>query len=997
MAFDQNVTYKVNIDDSNFQAKLTQMRASLDSTVGGSGFGRSMAYLGPMGGGGNFSSADAGGFVGGGGMAPVTFTPPAIAMQPHFGMFQIQQTLSQARLTSMGYPGMLMNQIGSQGFFGQRDFVPQNMSLREYSAFSTRSAASDASATAMGIASAGVGLSANLIGGGIGTLIGGAFGMPFIGAIAGGMAGDALANSGTGRAVANLGMQSSLAAGSFRFYQGPNQDPLTGRGFNRGDRNAIATSISRMETNDGRLNLDDYRQILEGGSQMGLFEGTKDVKDFEKKFKDLVSTVKSVTTTLHTSLKEGMETIRGLRDMGISDPMAQQQMIMRSETLGRASGRTGMEMMAAGQAGAEIFRGTGVSMQRGFELNQQNTSLVRQMLNAGTLSRETVAHAGGEAGLAQQMTAGALAGFQTLQGRGAMMAAFNPATRQFDPNMVSNMMGNDSMSVMANAANLGPGGMFALRANQHKLMSKLNPIDLQLFGAASIASQARTLTGLGGVKFQDAFQALLYEQMGHEVGDATLALLRTDPRSIQANQNQQLQNIASQASGEMFREGKFGGVKYYSNMWSRNVSQPLSEVYSNASTAVGEAYENASGAIQRVFTGETDSRLTGAGAVGSSASIIQNRVNRRVQGAARNGMSGKALEDFAQRVATEESGGGSASNLEDVYSPFKDRIVRDLKRDAYKLVQGKKVGDTIRLPDGTEATIFANQAAGEKYANESGFNVKGTAVDGRWVGISTSQMNESAQSRMSLVADKDAVSKMTGELTDTDMERYIAAGGTKMTAEDFVNATLGLTGKNKFVMGKSKLTQDQANKVQYAAEKMGFTDTMDNARSGTTDARLSEAEKRELEKKVSSAYSNIESTTDRWLSTDDREGVLKAIKDKNEGFTNAIRKFTAGKRTAKDKEEFLLAAKSSKTTEAAEQFLSLTNEQQKYVSDQTETVLQAQSKLGFSAGTVTGVSGATTSALDANNMANLNKLAKEFETTIQKLIDLQGQLKLGKQ
>ena len=66
--------------------------------------------------------------------------------------------------------------------------------------------------------------------------------------------------------------------------------------------------------------------------------------------------------------------MKNFRDMGVTDPGQINGMLMGSEMRGRMSGRTGMEMMAIGQTGAEMFRGTGISMERNFELNQMNAT-----------------------------------------------------------------------------------------------------------------------------------------------------------------------------------------------------------------------------------------------------------------------------------------------------------------------------------------------------------------------------------------------------------------------------------------------------------------------------------------------------------------------------------------------------------------------------------------------------------------------------------------------
>jgi len=637
---DQNreIKYRVNIDDSNFQAKLTQLRASLDATVGGmggAGLGSNLMF-GMMG----SSQSMMGAPMGMGGMAdfgsqirPVTYTPPAIAMQPHFGMVAIQQTLGQAGLASMGPAGMMLGGMASHGMFSNRESIPMQMSAAEYMSMSSRSFSARAG-DAVGIgALSTVGTVAGLAAGSVGSAFGsslatgalakGALGL--IGGAAAGMAVGQYFGAVTDQMADNRSMQEALAAGSFRFQtgSGPDTDRLTGRGFSRAARANIASSIQDMELNDPRFGANEYKGILESGMQMDMFSGAKDAEDFKTKFKGLVENLKTITATLHTGLKEGMEVIRGMRDMGVTDPGEVNRMVLGSEVAGRASGRTGMEMMAIGQTGAELFRGTGINMAKGFELAQQNVGMVRTMLNAGELTRETIAQAGGENSLAQQMTAGALGSFQTTLGRGAMMANFNQGTGQLNPNMVSNMFKQDAMSMVANAASLGPAGIVSLQAHQEELISKMSPMQMQMFGIGAGVAQARQLVQ-GGManNLEDAY---IYTQKmqgkSHELIQADLAFMRTDPEKFKESQELAMNTVRQQASLEDVRN-RFNFGKQISNALTRTFVQPVAGAFTALAGSVEQGVQNISMAAMGVAVGD-DSILTKSiiGA-GSSGGII---------------------------------------------------------------------------------------------------------------------------------------------------------------------------------------------------------------------------------------------------------------------------------------------------------------------------------------------------------------------------------------
>ena len=700
MAFDQDIVYRARIDDSNFQAKLTQMRASIDSTVGGGGMGgggnfsRQMGYMAPMMAGSNLSGSPMGGLADfGSQIAPVTYTPPAMAMQPHFGMFQLQQTQNQSMMASMlGPSGIALNAMRSNGVFSQKEYLSPQISYNEYLGYSTRGFADRMGTKAAALTGAVAGIGADMAGGAAGTAIAGMLGLGTIGGLALpmalGMAAAAPVAGGVERAMNQIGIQSTLEAGSFRAYQGGDVDPLTGRGFNRAARHDIATGIARMESNDSRFNMSDYRQILEGGMQMDLFSGTRDAEDFKTKFKGLTETLKTVSSTLHTSLKEGLETIRGLRDMGITDPGTQQKVIMNTEVLGRMSGKTGMEMLAVGQAGAEMFRGTGINMQRGFELNQQNTALVQNMLNQGDVSRETVAQMGGVNAAGQQMTASALSSFQTTLGRGTLMAAFNPATGGLDKGVFSSVAGSmDPMGMMGRAAAMAssPGNMAKFIAHQEDLISSLSPGEMQAFSIQQTMKQAKMLQQNFGGDVKDWYRTVgkQYEGKSKEVLDVEMGILSTDPQKYKENLITQKNLMQNQQSLEHARN-TYMGTKYFGNAFTRAVTQPLSEIITGAYNDVATGVENISqNVMQNLFGGLIDTRQYSSGTVTAAKDFetvrIQDKINNKDYD-----------QDFVkQKIASDEKSHGKKFTKKEAAAAEKGAIEEAARRSLYKGTGGE--------------------------------------------------------------------------------------------------------------------------------------------------------------------------------------------------------------------------------------------------------------------------------------------------------------------
>lgn len=639
---DQNVTYRVNIDDSNFQAKLTSMRASLDSAVGGGmspqlAFGMASMYQ-P----GNFGQMNMSGMSNM--ISPMSFTPPAISMQPHFGMFSIQQNLRQAGLNAIGPMGMGMNSMMDSGIFSQKDIRDPRMSIHEYMAYSGQAFADRVQSGVTGGTLGMMSLGSQIAVGGAGSALGSAMFSSGLGMFAGGLVGGAVGGSLAGayvsavaeRANDNIQMQSALESGSWRFYQGQDVDKFTGRGMSRSGRLGAATAIQNMELQDARFNATDYKQILEGGMQMGMFEGTHDMEDFKQKFKGLVENLKIVSSTLHTSLQDGLAAMRAFRDMGVTNTGEVNRLTMGSELAGRMSGKTGMEMLATGQTGAELFRGTGITMQRGFELAQENAVTVRNMLNNGNISRETVQQMGGEAGAAQQLTGNALSQMQSMVGRTALMSAFNPATGEIDTGKLLN--GRESMLNMAGrAAGLGMHGIMELDARQEEIVSKLDPTTMKAFTQAQMLREANMIREIDPGMSMESAMLLGGKRLGmsYDVTKANIGELNQDLGKLQDAQDVQMNNMRVQATREAY--GERYGWKVIGNAIGRTIYQPVSGGINRMASSVADETQGIIADIGDTLTGGYNVRgaaisqslaKVGMAAVGNSPRDAQVRAEQ---------------------------------------------------------------------------------------------------------------------------------------------------------------------------------------------------------------------------------------------------------------------------------------------------------------------------------------------------------------------------------
>ena len=460
------------------------------------------------------------------GVMPTRYSPPARVYGGYYGQY-VQPT------------GFLSSLAGAAGLAN----VPRGTTAPEYygnaaSDFGERLGMGGAAA-AMSLS--GIGLSYALstpgamLGRGIGSIAAGAMGLSSASGTAGGMIAGAAGLLGSialpmaGMAVGGSIMdavsqrrdiQNTLEASSFRFVGAGSTmaDPRGISGMSRQNRQQVTDLIRQMDVQDPTMNTQDLTTILSRSTQLGMFAGTSNMSDFKKKFKDITESVKSVVSVLHTTLEEGLSVMKDLKGIGI-DPNQVKSIVQQADMTGRMAGRTGMEMLTAGMQGAELFRGTGISMQIGAQANMMNLAAVRAARDAGTLSQEVVAQAGGEEALSQRLTAGGLAFSQTGMGRGMGGAFFRGGAFSQGGFMDAMGAGGGNFVGMFQQAAGNLGNVANLRtyqANQEKFFSEMGKTfggrGLEIFQMGAATSQAAFMSGVTGASREVEFINAMKEQ-----------------------------------------------------------------------------------------------------------------------------------------------------------------------------------------------------------------------------------------------------------------------------------------------------------------------------------------------------------------------------------------------------------------------------------------------------------------------------------------------------
>lgn len=162
-----------------------------------------------------------------------------------------------------------------------------------------------------------------------------------IGTVVGTIAGSAIGAVGGDQIMKHVGVQqgyeSWLQQNSKRFINMFESNDMYGNGFNKKEEKELAKTLSKMNT-DFYMSDDELFTMLNQVTDAGLMKSASDVKDFEKKFKGLVESVKSGAKMLNMSYEQMTELYGEWNKMGIKTDAERAEMTAQIKTLSSITG-----------------------------------------------------------------------------------------------------------------------------------------------------------------------------------------------------------------------------------------------------------------------------------------------------------------------------------------------------------------------------------------------------------------------------------------------------------------------------------------------------------------------------------------------------------------------------------------------------------------------------------------------------------------------------------
>lgn len=177
-----------------------------------------------------------------------------------------------------------------------------------------------------------------------------------------------------------------------------------GRGFTREETSQIGSQFRGMTEQRGPggefTNMEELGRLASNMGRMGMAQGVKDAKDFNEKFKKMMSSVRDIAKEFSTSLEEAQQIMGSMRGSGVFGHANQVAMAkgMKQGALGAGVSMDEMGQMA--NIGSQISRSIGGRGNAGGVAGVKSLSTVGGAFEAGVLSEEDIFNATGLTGAA---------------------------------------------------------------------------------------------------------------------------------------------------------------------------------------------------------------------------------------------------------------------------------------------------------------------------------------------------------------------------------------------------------------------------------------------------------------------------------------------------------------------------------------------------------------------------------------------------------------------
>lgn len=236
-------------------------------------------------------------------------------------------------------------------------------------------------------------VAAEMGGGWLGSkMLGPLLGRGLFGSLAGGLAGFAGAGYLTSHVMGrvNQGMEFDSLLKDTSARLGINEGGALSRGFSPSTRRKMFKEFrdDSRRLDAGGLKMGDYADIMEYGTEYGLFQGVTTPEQFTETVKSAAKQIKTLMKVLReTDVRDAIKDVATFRQWGVP----QGQMVsfaMHADAVGRATGLTSQGVMGHMAAGAQMGQRMGLLGVTGAKISEGGLLLGKSMLKSGAMTVE---------------------------------------------------------------------------------------------------------------------------------------------------------------------------------------------------------------------------------------------------------------------------------------------------------------------------------------------------------------------------------------------------------------------------------------------------------------------------------------------------------------------------------------------------------------------------------------------------------------------------------
>jgi len=500
-----------------------------------------------------------------------------------------------------------------------------------------------------------------------GLMSAGMAGMGVFGAASAGVMGAGFAGQQVMQGASNtMGLNNALR-------QNFNFQTANGQGFSRGDMTAIGGTLQSMTHQVGAggemAGFGELSRLASNMGKMGMTSGVRDAQEFSKKFKEMVSTLKTVATELGTSLESAQELLSSSRGSGIFKKADQLKFSGTIRNLGLAGGLATSELTAMGNIGSQISRQFGGLGRQGAFGGMKALGQVGTATKIGALSEEDIYNATGQTGaegrqaMATEMMQHTGSFLRSGKGRW-FMASMAGKDGKLDMNVVNEYMSGGGFNVgeTRDRAHQNLNGIG--RANFIRNEGRLRGAIMEQMGGLAPALALTQWAAGKNINIDDMDpKSMLFAQkhlgMGRDELDATIKMAQSLPEIMRKQRDTAKDDEYNQGKAQ-FRKSR--DVKVRLDQIREKVQGKLQEIGSSIFTEGSDFIETTMNRMLGQYETHVSRNLdeiARSGTLGGAA----NTKNFKMMFGDQAGMMGMSSKEVAAATAKfQDATGGIASD-----------------------------------------------------------------------------------------------------------------------------------------------------------------------------------------------------------------------------------------------------------------------------------------------------------------------------------------------